>query len=48
MLASIRRSYILCVAMADGHHILLLWLYILRLCLPSILFVSVLSPLPNK
>jgi hypothetical protein len=36
-----------CVAMADGHHVLLLWLYILRLCLPPVLLVSVSSHLPN-
>ncbi len=35
--------------MADGHHILLLWLYIPRLCLPPVLLVSVsdVSP-PNN
>ncbi len=29
--------------MADGHHVLLLWHYILGLCLPPVFFVSVSS-----
>ena len=33
--------------MADGHHVLLFWFYILRLCLPLVLFVSV-SRLPSQ
>ena len=31
--------------MADGHYVLLLWLYILRFCLPPVLFVGVSFPL---
>jgi hypothetical protein len=34
--------------MEDGHHVLLLWLYILRLCLPPVLFVSLLFSPPKK
>ena len=34
--------------MADGHHVLLLWHNILRLCFPPVLFVSVSSYLPDN